>query len=225
MKVYQVYFREEQLPALDYTPYYNKDCTLFFENSVICDLINQGAHKRDNYFGVVSHQLRQKVAIGKTNWAAIKNIANTSVTEFTPENFEIGLLKGKPDAMSFQRHIPHDPISFADQFHPNFSIYFARLMKRIGYNWNGEKLPDVFYCNYFVAKSDIYERYVKEMLIPFMEAMKFMPELMNDSKYPKPLPEELKKKFGIAHYPYHPFLCERLFSYFAYKNNLKCLHY
>jgi hypothetical protein len=66
---------------------------------------------------------------------------------------------------------------------------------------------------------------VKEMLGPTMDIMKGMPELMENSRYPKALPDHLKKSFGINHYPYHPFLCERMFSYFVHLHKLKCLHY
>jgi hypothetical protein len=130
-----------------------------------------------------------------------------------------------PDAMSFQRHIQHDTVSFADKFHPKFSVYFKEIMSKIGYNWSPEVLENVFYCNYFVAKSDIYEKYCKEKLIPAINVMKNMQELLKNSGYPKALPLNLVDKFGINHYPYHPFLCERMFSYFAHIHKLKCLHY
>jgi hypothetical protein len=225
MKVFQIYFNDEQLLKLDYTPYYNFRCTPFFENSVIRELVEAGEHFNTDYFGVVSYQLRDKVRITKKDWANVKNIANTSVSEFTPGSFERELLKGKPDAMSFQRHCGHDPVSFANQFHPNFSKYFKEIMDKAGYNWQPGHIDNIFYCNYFVAKPDIYEKYVKEMLAPCMDIMKDMPELMGNSKYPKVLPDHLKKSFGVDHYPYHAFLCERMFSFFAHINNLKCLHY
>jgi hypothetical protein len=225
MKVFQIYFKEEQLPLLDYIPFYNKECSIFFENEVIRSLIEQKEHINDEYFGVVSYQLRDKVKITKTSWRAHKNIANHSINEFSIDQFEKELLKQKPDVMSYQCHMAHDPISYANNFHPNFSNYFEEIMVQIGYRWKPTIFTDVFYCNYFVAKSNIYERYVKEMLIPAMEVMKNMPELMNNSRYPKQLPEDLKKSFGINHYPYHPFLCERMFSYFAHLNKLRCLHY
>lgn len=225
MKVFQIYFNDEQLLKLDYTPYYNFKCTPFFENSVIRELIENGEHWDSDYFGVVSYQLREKIRITKRDWTSIKNISNTSLVEFTPESFERELLKGKPDVMSFQRHIGHDPISFADRFHPSFSKYFKYIMEKAGYNWTPTHFDNVFYCNYFVAKSEIYERYVKEMLVPCMDIMQDMPELMENSKYPKLLPENLQREFNINHYPYHAFICERMFSYFAYLNNLKCLHY
>lgn len=225
LKVFQIYYMEYQLSGLDYIPYYNEKCTVFFENSVIADLIKSDAHLGCEYFGVVSYKLKQKLGYMKDKWKGIPNIANHSTTEFTPALFESELRKHLPDVMSFQRHIAHDPISVAERFHPGFSKYFSHIMQAIGYHWKPSVFPDVFYCNYFVAKQWIYKRYVDEMLIPAMKVMSEMPELMQNSNYPHPLPSELKKEFGINHYPFHTFICERMFSYYAYENELECLHY
>jgi hypothetical protein len=225
LKVFQIYFDKSQLAGCDYTPHLNDDCTVFFENSVIKKLIENNSHHGFNYFGVVSWKLREKILITKTSWRNHRNIANLSNNQFTPSDFERHLFSVKPDVMSFQRHPGHDTVSFADTFHPGFSKYFREIMEKIGYHWKPTSFNDVFYCNYFVAKSPWYERYVTEMLAPAMEVMKQMPELMKNSRYPHSLPDDLQKKFGITHYPYHPFLCERMFSYYAHIHNLKCLHY
>ena len=225
LKVYQIYFNENQKISLDYIPVLNNDCTLFFENDVVKSLIEKNDHLETEYFGVVSYKLRHKLGYEMKNWSALPNIANHSTKEFTPELFETELKKHLPDVMSFQRHIGHDTVSFADNFHPNLSKYYKEIMNKIGYDWQPTSFKDVFYCNYFVAKSDIYERYVKEMLIPAMEVMKTMPELMQNSNYPKQLPENLKQSFGVSHYTYHTFICERFFSYFAHVHKLNCLHY
>lgn len=225
LKVYQIYFKEEQLKECEYIPYLNKDCTPFFESQVIRDLIESGAHKEAEYFGVVSYKLRHKIDVTKKNWALIPNIANRSQIIFTPERFEQDLNAGRPDVMSFQRHVGHDTVSFADRFHPNFSKYFSEIMHKIGYDWAPEHYQNVFYCNYFVAKSEIYEKYVTEMLSPAMDVMQNMRELFNNSHYPSTLPDDLKQKWNINHYPYHAFIAERMFSYFAHIHKLKCLHY
>lgn len=213
------------MEKLDYKPYLNEDCTPFFENSVIRNLIELGAHRGHDYFGVVSHKLREKITITKHGWAKIKNIANVSDLPFSPQLFQTILLQKRPDTMSFQRHIPHDPISFADKFHPNFSKYFAEIMHKTGYKWTPISFENVFYCNFFVAKNEIYERYVTEMLAPAMDIMLEMPELFQNSNYPHALPEELKIKFNIQYYPYHPFLCERMYSYFVHIHKLKVWHF
>lgn len=226
LKVYQIYFLPEQLQVLDYIPYLNDQCTVFFESQVMADLITEGCHKDSEYFGVVSYKLRNKLGYTKTAWRALPNIANHSINTFTPQMFEFYLERNAPDAMSFQRHMPHDPVTFADQFHPGFSDFFKTIMHKIGYNWQPMRIENVFYCNYFVAKRDIYEDFVINMLIPAINVMKEMPELMANSNYQNgQLPEALAKKWGINHYPYHAFLTERMFSYYSHLKQLKCLHY
>ena len=224
--IYQIYFDDSQLPMLEkeYIPYKNENCTVFFENAVMAELVDKKIVEAGEYFGVVSYKLRGKIGLLK-KWKSLPNIANHSVSEFTPELFESELQKHKPDVMSFQRHIGHDTVSFADKFHPNFSKYFSEITQRIGYNWQPTYFKNVFYCNYFVAKSFWYEKFIDEMLVPAMNVMKNMPELHGNSGYPHKLPEHLQKKFGYEHYPYHPFLCERMFSYFAHIHNLNCLHF
>lgn len=230
--VYQIYFQEKQLEKLkvefpDYIPYLNAECSVFFESAVIRDLIqNKAAQFGSDYFAVVSYKLKEKLGYTmKEKWKSIPNIANHSTVEFTPEGFEMELKKHRPDVMSFQRHPPHDPVMFANSFHPNFSNYFKKIMSDIGYSWAPTRFDDVFYCNFFAARSEIYADFVNKMLAPAMDVMKRMPELMENSRYPSILPGNLIERFGIAHYPYHPFLCERMFSFYVHINNLKSMHY
>lgn len=222
LKVYQIYFDDSQLQQLEFIPHKNTDCTVFFENTVIADLIEKGAHLDAEYFGVVSYQLRQKLQLTK-RWRS--DIGNISNTVFSPTLFEGFLQRHKPDVMSFQQHVGHDNVMYADRFHPNFSAFFAKIMQKIGYNWVPTHFESVVYCNFFVAKSEIYEKYVREMLIPAMKVMSEMPELMGNSNYPNKLRPELRAKFGVNHYPYHTFLCERMFSYFMHIHKYKCLNY
>ena len=223
MKVFQVYFGESQRVGLDYEPLRNDDCTVYFESELIRKLIESGAHTGHDYFGVVSHQLRSKLGYTRERW--VGEIANVSKRAFSPEAFAVELQRAAPDVMGFQTHVPHDPVSVAERFHPGFAHHFRHIMAAIGYGWEPTVFEHVFYFNHFVATPAVYERYVEEMLAPAMEVMDHMPELMHDSRYPNPLPEPLKARFGVPHYPFHPFLCERFFSYFAHLHGLRCAHY
>jgi hypothetical protein len=223
VKIFQIYFDDAHVAALDYTPYRNDDCTVYFENSVIKSLVESGAHEGSDYFGVVSYKLRDKLQWTKEHWVDSPT-GNRSTRTFTPEDFEAELRRAQPDAMSFLQYRPHDQVSLANHFHPNFADHFARVMAAIGYDWKPTVFQDIFYFNYFVAKASIYERYVREMLAPAMAAMDQMPELMQPSGY-SVLPPQLAARFGVPHYPYHSFLCERFFSYFAHINQLSCAHY
>jgi hypothetical protein len=225
MRIYQIYFEDSQRAGLEYVPYRNDDCGVYFESGVIAKLVGEGAHLACDYFGVVSHQLRSKVAYTRDAWKHRGVIANVSTRTFSPADFEQEVTRRAPDAMSFLTHVPHDPVTHADGFHPGFSELFRGIMKAIGHDWTPTAFRHVFYFNYFVARPEIYERYVREMLAPAMAAMDQMPELMRNSGYPHPLPDALRARFGVPHYPYHPFLCERFFSYFAHLHNLDCEGY
>lgn len=220
LDVYQVYFDESQVKDLDYTPYFNEKCTIFFENEVIKNLIEKNKHLNCEYFGVVSHKLRKKLSLMQTKWAHIPHLASKSKNYFTVDNFEYELKNQFPDVMSFENHIPQDTVSFANFYHPNFSKYFSYIVHKIGFDWKPTVFKDVIYCNHFVAKKDIYEKYVKEMLEPAMEVMREMPELYKDSKYQNPLPDKLKHSFGLNHWPYHSFIAERFISYFCHIHKL-----
>ncbi len=230
MLILQIYFKPEQLAECEHHqdnwyPIYNPECTIFMENEVIRDAINREVHLQTDYFGVVSYKLKKKLGYMKENWKNNKHIANTSVTEYTPWGFERELYKHKPDAMSFQRHAPHDTIAIADGFHPGFAKHFETIMKKIGFPYVKKSYEDVFYCNYVVMKAELYDKYVKEMLIPAMDVMKDMPELWDNSHYPQAWPEELKQRFGINHWSFHPFICERFITVWADYHRLRCLHY
>lgn len=214
LKIYQVYYRDEQLPNLDYTPYKNEDCTVFFENSIIAELIPKSEAK---YLGVVSWNLRPK----------IKSVLGPriNITPFYPETFSLKLDQLRPDVMGFCQYDPHDPIKTWCGIHPELQEYFRDVLKKCGHEWRPKVYDDCFYSNAFVAKSEVYKKYVSELLIPAMGIMNTMPKLMNNSGYPRPLPIELRVKWGISYYPYHSFICERLFSYWSYLNKLNVKYY
>ena len=181
-----------------------------------------GDHDGFDYYGVVSYALRDK--IGYTKEWHIKNIANHSNLKFSPTNFHEVLDQSKPDVLSFARHPAHDPVQVAERFHRGFTAHFTNIMKKIGYDYRPTVFQNNFYWNFFVAKPEIYERYVSEMLAPAMDVMEGMPELLTNAGYQK-LPPAAAQKLNLKHYPFHTFLCERMFSYFAHINRLKCAHF
>lgn len=75
----------------------------------------------------------------------------------------------------------------------------------------------VIYSNQWVAKEDVYKRYVREILIPAMNYMETDEQMKRyawrDSQYDKKgglKLEELKKYTGLDYYPMACFLLERL---------------
>lgn len=216
LKIYQVYYEDSQLGLCDFTPVKNENCTEFFENSVIAELVS--AEKEADYIGVVSWNLRGKLIspIGPTGYGFMFN-----------ENDIYNVIdrKGVADVFGFIRYNNHNPLTYFCGVHPKLENFTLKILSELGRGIIPTTLDHVFYGNHFVAKREVYQSYVSELLIPAMEIMKTMPELWQDSGYPKPLPKHLSEKWGVSFYPYHAFICERLFSYWCHVKNLNVKYF
>lgn len=220
-KIYQIYYKESQKDKLDFIPYHNPECSVFFENEVIANLV---LNENDcDYFGVVGPEYRNKIDISKRFSHPV--ISNMSRNHFEVKDFYDLLNKEKPDALSFQNHMPHNVIQTMAGLHPKAHIYFEKIMQEIGYKYVARHHTKVVYSNLFIMKLDLYKKYVNEMLLPAMEVMRNMPELTNNSNYPKQLPKDLSERWGINHYPYHTFICERMPTVWMNDNNINLLNY
>ena len=225
LKIYQIYFHESQKDTLYYEPYFNQDCTPFFEHSVMIDLIKKGKHLDSRYFGVMPPKFEEKKDwINKRHHHHLENIDRKKIIDIS-SNHKMKKSIIKADVVSFTSQIITDPITEIEWMHKDISIFFKEIMSKIGYNWKPEIWEHVIYSNLFIAKSEVYERFVKEMLSPAMDVMLEIPELFKDSGYPKRLPKELQDKFNCSHYPYHSFIAERFISYFIHIHNLNCKHF
>lgn len=214
IKIYQIYHKPEQEPLLRFTPYYNENCSVYFENSVIAELVGYKAHKNSDYFGVFGPNFVDKIEMG--NGPRVGKVVN----------YAGGIVVNtETDVLGMVRYFPHDPVSIFLGMHPRLPEFFAHVLYRLGHEYTPAIYEHVFYSNLFIARSEIYERYVTELLNPAMKVMDAMPELMCDSGYPRPLPSDLKQKWGIDFYPYHAFICERLFSYFVHLNKFNVKYY
>lgn len=225
LKIYQIYFNESQKDALSYEPYFNSSCTEFFENSAMRDLIEDGKHLDGRYFGVFPPGVSEKINwINKRHHHHLANADQSKLIDVSSQHLTKKSII-KADVISFTCQIIADPITEIEWMHKNLGVYFKEIMSKIGYDWKPTIFQHVIYSNLFIAKSQVYERFVKEMLAPAMDVMMEMPELFQHSGYPKTLSKELQDKFNCEHYPYHSFLCERMISYFIHIHNLNCKHF
>lgn len=217
--IYQVYFKDEQRGILEpqFTPYNNANSlTPYFENSVIAQLVNKKSDPEE-YFGVLSYNLRKKIELMKQFRRPFTNTSQESYSF----NWLLQQIEKNEDVIFLMDHNPHNPILTANEIHPKFAQHWNRIMVRLGIqcdilvSWER-----VIYCNFFIAKHRVYKSYVDDLLIPAIKVMDSMPELWDDCHYPKEVTPEVKRGLGVNHYPYHAFICERLFSYwynFIYK--------
>lgn len=85
--------------------------------------------------------------------------------------------------------------------------------------------------NAFIAKREVYFDYVNSWLVPLIEIMEKDEELrvmlMQDANYKdaKLSATKCKPVFGVDHYTFHPFVCERFFAtYMAINSDLTLKH-
>jgi hypothetical protein len=221
-KVYQIFYDQYSLDSCypEFEPIENKICTPFFENDVIIKLINNNAHIPYDYFGVFSGHFKNKMIHARDG------------KKLTPE-YIFSKLEG--DVISFFRsHRNHNVINKAEVFHKGFKRAIQNILYNINFTVDIEKdTRFTVYQHHYIAKSEIYEQFVKELLEPAVCEMrnKDNKELQNiiwqDSGYhkKKTMTEKLKQEMGVPYYPYHTFLCERLFSVFLNKyTDISCKH-
>jgi len=231
MKIYQIYYKDEQKSGLEpeYIPYYNEKTTIYFESKVMVDLVNQGKHKNCDYFGVLAPEFRRKIKQTRF-WGP--TIANKSKRRFSPKEFERYVNSYRPDIATLCSHRPHAVFPVAERFHRGISKAVIKLIEKLKYKvfWDA-KSKIIIYFNYFVARPNIYEDYVKNLLEPAIDLMendREIKKLVNiNSNYKKPVTPELKAQIGYEYYPLHPFICERLINLYIVKNqaHLKTLNW
>lgn len=231
--IFQICFAEQQFDLCAFTPVLNSDCTEFFENSVIVDLVRQGLHQNPDWFGVFSWRLQQKFSLWALpnavlprlrRFVKIKLEGSGSFSDFKPgfllprnvdvkAEFELRLqqIDSKVDAVSI---ISLDPVNLmrqANRVHPGFEPHFRAMSKYIGIDQIHDVYENPIFFNYWLMRPDIVSRYVQEALIPAMEYLSSQEELYKGTRYRfKKLPDALRGKWGSDYYPMHPFLLERL---------------
>jgi len=177
----------------------------FFENAVIESLIKKRAHHDCEFFGVWSWQHGRKLRNARIRGFSIPRL----IERIETQSF---------DVLSWYGHLKKQQI-----FHNNtrkvYNAAFDRLMFLMDVDFSADQNPRfIVMQNHFIARSEIYERYVLDFLVP---AMRFM---QDDERLAKLLhirtPYKAQSK---VNYTFHTFICERLFSTWLHLNpSIKC---
>lgn len=212
-KLIQIYYREEQKAACYPFSrlYFNDSLTIFFENSVISSLVMASDSKK---IGVCSWKLREKM---RTNVCRPR--------ELTEE-----VINSDYDVLSFTCNTKyHKMLAAAEVWHKGFRPAIEKVCQAIGQPCPGEVRTPI-YQNAFMAKTEIYQDYVKNWLNPAMNAMVGDPELneliLADSNYSNlakkdaASPDRLQELIGMRFYPLAPFILERLFSIYVHNKRI-----
>jgi len=179
--------------------------TEYFENSVIVDLYGLGECKKADYFGVLSHSFTSK--------HFNRNKRNERIT---PINLDNELEQSRADVYGFHgRRKTKNVMTQAENFHRGgFKEITTEILDACGYRY---PVRTDFVClfNHWVARGEVYEHYIENLLIPAINQMREMKDrLFVDQKYKTRITPDMKKA-GLDFYPLHPFILERLPSVYV----------
>lgn len=193
LKLRQVYFDESHKQHLDpeCVPY---DCTGYepeeYENRHIFTLWAEGDHEDNQYWGLTSWRKYQKTHLTYKDIVAAMSVnSDYDVYLYTNYGDQMNLLQNKdfPIGKVIRR------------------LYDTKV---IPYENDDLGWVNIF-CNYWVAKPHIVDKYITEFLNPVMKAMRQDPvicKILKENKFP----------YRGKKYPYNPFILEYLFGLFLY---------
>lgn len=225
--IYQIWYNEKTKKQVfhGFQPICNARLTPFFENSVIASLLFESIPAR-SWVGVLSPEFFRKVSVrlaGGINGEKIDKFLNDTdkdVVSFFPQ--------------LTQRNI----ITQAENYHTGYVKLFNHIIKEAGIDYDirrrarllmtthtGHPVYTNIVSNHVIARKEVYQRYVNEVLIPCMEVMggldgEMKDLLWSDAKYKqgKASPNHLLESYGKPYYTYHTFICERFWTLFMNMN-------
>jgi len=217
LNAWQIYYDEKSKSNCfpEWKHYKNEKLTEHFENSVIVDLYEKGECKKEEYFGVFSHAFKKKMVLPMRG-----DIARPATIEKRIDGHDVYSF--------FSRRRQENIVYQAENYHTGFIALVDKILSETGFlPKTPKKLDCVVLFNYWIAKGDVYEAYIKELLLPAMEILENSPEAYKDARYKK-IDDNTKARFidswGKPYYPYHPFILERLPSIFIQKHKLNYKH-
>lgn len=165
--------------------------------------MNPGMNK---YIGVFSHKFPLKTKL------------SADMVEYLTKDEDVDVINFcKHQTFRDRKGNEFKYLEFTEIVHPGFMEGFKYLCDFLGLVVSEPKC--VIYSGQWVAKENVYKRYVREVLVPAMDYMerdeKMKKYAWRDSKYSERgglKVEELKKYTGLDYYPMACFLLERLVS-------------
>lgn len=203
--LYQIYYKEEHRSKLYpfAVPYFNQSLTIFFENEPISKIVLNHTGEK---IAVCSWKLSQKA-----------RLIHPVTQDVINSDYQV---------LSFTRNSQHHQmLAMANNWHPGFIATIDTLWRKIGLKRPPEAKNPI-YQNHFSAKTEIYQDYVCNFLIPAMELTSTDEELNKLMTQPSGYgrlsksadTKSVKEKLGLDDYPLAPFILERCPSlWFAMK--------
>jgi hypothetical protein len=225
---YQIYFHEGQKSLLFpfAKPYFNEKLTVFFENSVISQLVPASNAEK---IAVCSYALRKKINNGiPMRGQELGKTKDEILAEALGADFDVLALTRRQNPIKGLEG--HFMLAKMDNWHPGSRETLNLILKAIGIEpfENRREPKDPIYQNHFVARAEIYKEYVSSYLVPAMKVMEneLRDRCYEDSQYYKlktdpNYPKLIKDQLGMDYVPLHTFLLERLFSCWIHGRGFK----
>jgi 23S rRNA U2552 (ribose-2'-O)-methylase RlmE/FtsJ len=191
LKLNQVYYDINQELDKGCVPYCSIDNEpILYENQHILDLFNRKDHLKNDYWGVTSWRMNEKTKLTYDRiLSEIKTNNNYDVYIYNNYGNEFNLLQNE--------EFPIGKI-------------IKRLYAKKVIPFTNKKLEWVnVFCNYWIAKPEIVDKYINEFLLPVKKAFEtddFIKDILKKEKLP----------YRGKDYPYQPFIMEYLFGLFLY---------
>jgi hypothetical protein len=199
-KIYQIFYNDESKKRLSpiFEPYDNSadKSHEFFENSVIIDIYTKLDTIDAEYVGTCSWKVLDKIQIGSKEF--VEALSKTNC------NFDVVLFP-------IQRHMNQDCMQ-------RNKVFYSPLYQLSELFDNENILPfkmttdkwTCSYCNFWVAKKEVYKDYCERVLIPAMKAFRENEKIITFIKGHKSM-------HGGTPFPYTPFLLELLMGFYVNK--------
>jgi hypothetical protein len=220
--IYQCYYSDELKTRLDpgFIPYFNDRGSRFFENDVIVDLIDDNKHSEWDYFGVFSWRFSEKIPLR----------SEMIFDLMTEDGYESDVYTFFEDTHRGLAEAGYNTWTYGECSHPGLIEAGERLMSRLRVHVDLRHLPaPIIYQNHFICRSELYQRYVRELLAPAIRAMndtsdREIQDLVGRDAQYIARSETANQVFGRPYFSLEPFICERLFSVWASLQSLKVKH-
>lgn len=243
VQLYQILYDESQRQYLSTdTVWYDNSNAVgqpCLENHVIAELITSGDHNGADYIGILSWAFERKRAVridkllpmidGSADVFAFDKMHTHPNVWRKAEVWHKGIIdvaRSVFDSLFYKDGIKHfnvDPLARSKWFN-NWDVFIPASFDVV-------QTPNV-YSNAFVARKSVYEDYVTNWLVPFMNALAHTYLAKTECKSYTSLKrkqgvtaEHLYRVTGYPYYTLMPFVCERLFStYLAFNPHITIKH-
>jgi len=228
VKVFQIYYNQDQRKTLDpgMIPYFNDSKSIFVENQCFIDIRNSTLIEGADYVGALSHKFQEKTSNHSTYehiCDCIKSHPGADI--FSPKLKNYKFIKQKHKENKFKYIYEPNQLDMRKKTIPLLRhMADSGIIKRETIRSWMSKFEKPVFCNFWIARTDIFVDYVDNFLSKVIELVNgydddnWVFEL--DDKYPHTPPEDWVTETKFETYPIITFIMERLINIYIIDKQL-----